>query len=194
MTTRDDLERAVSSGKNHSERILYVAALLSREMEGTKDPAIVVGGSAIEVYTSGRYVSEDLDIVTDRIRAIPIVESWGFVPEGRIWWRSDWKIAVDLVGSNYTGSRIRTQLIQTKYGPVRLAGVEDLVIKRLAEAKHWRSEEALRQAIMLSSEYSGRMDEAYLDDRARREDVVDILADLRSRIGRLPSSAEKADR
>ena len=187
MTSKQEAERAISSAKSHSERILFIAALLTKELEDTKEATIVVGGSAIEIYTSSLYVSQDLDLVASRREAISVLESWGFTREGRIWWRDDWKIAVDLVGYDYTGSQRRTQVIETRYGPVRLAAVEDLVIKRLAEAKHLRSKESFSQAVMLLSEYKGSLDNAYLDEFAQRQDVVDILAELRRRLDRADS-------
>jgi hypothetical protein len=187
MITKAEAERAVSSARDHSERILFITALLTKELEETKDATIMVGGSAIEIYTSSLYVSQDLDLVASRREAIRILESWGFAQEGRIWWRSDWKIAVDLVGPDYHGSRSRTQLIETPYGPVRLAAIEDLVVKRLAEAKHFQSQEALSQTVMLVSEYRGSLDDKYLDEFARKLDVLDILGELRTRIARNPS-------
>jgi hypothetical protein len=76
--------------------------------------------------------------------------------------------------------------VETPYGPVRLAAVEDLIIKRLAEAKHWqgRRQEAFEQAALLASELAGDLDDKYLDLRAKQEDVIDILADLRALIAR----------
>ena len=184
MTTSAEVERAISSARNHAERILFIAALLTKDLEHTKDATIVVGGSAIEIYTSSLYVSQDLDLVASRREAAKTLEVWGFAQEGRIWWRPDWKIAVDLVGPDYNGSRGRTQVIETRYGPVRLAAVEDLVIKRLAEAKHFQSQDALRQAVMLVSEYRGSLDNEYLDEFARKQDVLDILGELGRRLAR----------
>jgi hypothetical protein len=186
MITKVEAERAVASAESHTERILLLAATLTKALGSSKDATIVVGGSAIEIYTSSQYVSEDLDLVAPRQEAIKILESWGFAREGRIWWRSDWKIAVDLVGPDYTGSRRRTQIIDTRLGPVRLAAVEDLVIKRLVEAKHFQSREALEQALMLASEYQGRVDEEYLNEFARKEDVVDILEEARRKLSGMP--------
>ena len=76
----------------------------------------------------------------------------------------------------------------TTLRPVRLAAVEDLIIKRLAEAKYWqgRRQEAFEQAALLASELAGDLDDQYLDLRAKQEGVVDILADLRALVARRP--------
>ena len=64
-----------------------------------------------------------------------------------------------------------------------MAAIEDLVIMRLAKAKHFQNTEALDQAVTLAAGYPGRLDEEYLDEFARRQDVVDILMEVRAKIG-----------
>lgn len=196
--SRAEVEQAVTSAKTSYERVLRIGALLS---VATKEPAIIVGGSAIEVYLTGSYVSGDIDVVVDRrSEAIKVVESWGFVRAGRIWWHEDWKIEIDLLRSPYTGSREHLQTIQTPYGPVLLAAIEDLIVKRLAELKHWqnlpaREEDLMKQAELLAVEYAGRLDEGYLDALARRYDTADVLAALRRRVEtRLPGVEPAIDR
>lgn len=149
---------------------------------------IVVGGSAVEVYTAGRTSSDDIDIVTSRREAASAIEGWGFVKSGRIWRRKDWQTEIDLVGAKLSGSRLKVQAIQTPYGPVMVAGVEDLLVKRLVELKHWKTtpawrEDLARQANILAAEYGDKFDEEYLRFIAERDDVADVLADLRRRPG-----------
>ncbi|MGD0250180.1 MAG: hypothetical protein ABSB97_04760 [Thermoplasmata archaeon] len=185
----------MTSATTSYERILRIGALLS---VATNEPAIVVGGSAIEVYLTGGYVSGDIDVVVERRpAAIKVVESWGFIRTGRIWWREDWNIEIDLARPPYTGSREHLQTIQTPYGPVLLAAIEDLIVKRLAELKHWqnsraREEGLMRQAEQLAVEYADRLDEGYLDSLARRYDTADVLVALRRRVGDRRQGVEPA--
>jgi len=186
MIETHEVERALEAAKSSAERILYFAGVLSKALGSPEGPVVVVGGSAIEVYTVGAYTSGDIDLVTPRQKAARVLESWGFHTEGRTWFHPKWKLDVDLVGSDYTGSPSRIREVETPYGPVRLAAVEDLIIKRLAEAKHWqgRRQEAFEQAALLASELAGDLDDQYLDFRAKQEDVIDILADLRALVTR----------
>jgi hypothetical protein len=160
--------------------------VLSEAIQGPDGPVVVVGGSAIEVYTIGAYTSGDIDLVTPREKAARVLESWGFRTKGRTWYHSKWKLDVDLVGNDYSGSPSRIREVETPYGAVRLAAVEDLIVKRLAEAKHWqgRRQEAFEQAALLASELADGLDDQYLDLRAKQEDVIDILADLRALVTR----------
>ena len=124
-----------------------------------------------------------------RARAIEVVESWGFVPSGRVWRRVDLGMGIDLLGETLHGSRLRPHRKETTNGSFCLLGVEDLLIKRSAELKHghvadpnWRRE-LQRQIRILLAEYGNLLDEECLAFVARRDDVIDILADFLSHVG-----------
>jgi hypothetical protein len=181
MTTAEEVEKILVSDPAPDRRILNFAALLGRD---SRTDVIVVGGSAIEVHSRGKYRSDDLDLRGDREALHRVLAGWRFERHGKIWLRSDWKIAVDVVGTKYTGDPYRAVRIETPYGPVRVAVVEDLIIKRLAAAKHWKTVRAAEEAAILWRDYHDRIDYDYLNDQARRYDVVDILADFRERLDR----------
>jgi len=189
--SREEFDRALATARNSSERTLHIGALLQKAM-GRE--VIVVGGSAIDVYATGRMPSLDVDLVTERAAAIPVLQGWGFSNrQGRTWRRADLAVDIDLVPGELTGSLRRSPTFQTPYGPVRVLGVEDLVLKRLAELQHWESSRERRiqlveQLDMLLARPG--LDEAYLDEMAPKQNVVRILADFRSRA----REAERYDR
>lgn len=183
MVDRSEAERAIASARSKSERIEFLGALLRR---ATGNETIIVGGSAVEVLTAGRTASQDIDVVTLRDPAIETLLSWGFKRTGRVFRRPDWEMDIDIVGPQFTGSRLRVRRIETPYGPVDIAGPEDLIVKRLAELKHWKTTPAwradlVRQVSLLLAEYGSQLDEKYLSLIAKRDDVVDILDDFRAR-------------
>jgi hypothetical protein len=185
--SRSEIEAAVEGAPSRSKRTEYIGALLAR---ATGEEVIIVGGSAIEVWTAGRTVSRDIDLVTPREPAGRVIESWGFAKSGRVWRREDWDIDIDLVGRDLTGSYSHVRTTETPFGPVGVIGVEDLIAKRLAELKHWRSssvgqwrKELIEQVDILFIEHQSRIDEAYLDAIARRYVIEDILGDFRRRLG-----------
>lgn len=169
---------------SRTNRILFLAALLGRAIEGE---VIVVGGSAIDVYAEGSEPSLDVDLVTlgtPRSEARAALESWGFSQVGKNWRREDWQLEVDLRGSSFRGSRSRARRFDTPYGQALVAGPEDLLVKRLAELKHWPTspkwrEALLRQVSILLSTKDLALDEDYLDFLARRDDVTDLLDQFR---------------
>jgi hypothetical protein len=61
----------------------------------------------------------------------------------------EWGLAIDVVCDAYSGDPHPTTTISTPYGILRIAAVEDLFVKRLAAAKHWTVDEALKEADLL---------------------------------------------
>lgn len=179
MTTGEEVSRVLSERPTKHARILAFGALLARE---SHSDVLIVGGSAIEVYTRGGYVSGDVDIVGEREKIVPVLERWGFAKPSRLWIRDNWEIAVDIVGKHYTGATNRLRTLSTPYGPVRLAVPEDLLVKRLIEAKHWKQTKALEDAALLYEAERGAFDWEYAEEFAKREDVADLLADFRERV------------
>ncbi len=179
----DELGRILTKARDGGERNLWLGALLARE---TAVDVVIVGGSAIEVYTSGMYVSGDIDIVGDRGSIISALEQWGFHREGRLWSRPDLRLWVDPVGRGYAGDVRKLREVSTPYGPVRLASVEDLIANRLIEVKAWprAGTEMFDQAVVLAAEYGPDVDWNYVTGVARREEADDLVPELRRRIAR----------
>lgn len=185
MTSYEELTQELSASSTPTERRLHFVALLAREAAWTTDHFVIVGGSAIEIYTSGRYTTGDIDLVLagttppDRV-----LRSWRFRAQGRIWFNDELGIVVDFVKPPYTGDLDRSQILTTPFGPVRVAAIEDLLVKRLASAKHWHRPGDLDHAKMLGLAYRDRIDWGYVEDLAATYDVRDVLADLRAALGR----------
>lgn len=179
----EELGRILGKASGRAERNLWLGALLARE---ARTDIVIVGGSAIEVYTSGKYVSGDIDLVGERPSIIRKLQEWGFRREGRLWSRSDLELWVDPVGKYYTGDVRRLREVSTPYGSVRLASVEDLIAKRLIEIKVWprAGTELFDQAVALAAEYQDELDWEYVTSVAARDRAEDLVPELRIRIVR----------
>lgn len=181
MTDSTEVEAALKLDPTPASRILYFGALLARE---SGSEVVIVGGSAIEVHSRGKYASGDIDLRADRARVARVLRKWGFRNPSRMWVRSDWGIFVDIVGDKYSGDAYRYTEVVTPYGRVGLAVPEDLIVKRLARIKHWKGSEQdkredLAQAKLLWDEYRSSIDLQYLALQAASYDVVDLLEELK---------------
>lgn len=177
MTSTEEMEAVVRSSDRADRRITNFLALLSKESSSW---VIVVGGSAITVLSEGRYVSSDIDIRVGPPGVDRVLKRWGFTKEGRHYFRDDLGLFIDIVGTEYTGDPYRAQELMTPYGAVSVAAVEDLIVKRLAAAKHWPGPEAreeIEQARTLWLLYEEELDTPYLERVAEEYDVLDLLHD-----------------
>jgi hypothetical protein len=185
MTTIAEVTRILEEAEP-GLRVAYFASLLVRESQLDPDDLIVVGGSAIEVYTRGGYSSGDIDVVVDRERVLPVLRSWAFQHASlQMWFQPDWKLTVDLVRGieDFHGSRDRTEVVRTPFGPLRIEGIEDCVVKRLISARYWEIPEDLNLALAAARTHEGEIDWDYAERVAEADGVGDLLAELRKRVG-----------
>jgi hypothetical protein len=185
MVTRQEFESALSKTRSPGQRVAILGALLARESKLGQRLA-VVGGSALSLYTGGAYFSKDIDIIGKRSRVTPVLRRWRFKPVGRgsrgYWVRGDLGILVDVIDrSDYVGRTEATRVQTTSHGPVRVAAVEDLIVRRLIFAKRGRTAELLNQAALLWVRFGPELDTEYLDYQVGYEGVADQYLEMRKR-------------
>ncbi len=124
------LERARAE-KDQTRKNLLVAEVVSELLRGAGTEPVVVGGSAVEFYTEGAYVSGDVDICfagarlpTPRERET-LLSTVGEAVSIRSWDVAG--VIVDILGSLETSARGPLQEI----GQLRLIQLEDLIAERI---------------------------------------------------------------
>ncbi|MBX3745612.1 MAG: hypothetical protein KF833_09915 [Verrucomicrobiae bacterium] len=114
---------------------LKLASLVSAVFRQRGIELVVVGGSAIEFYTDGEYVSGDLDLCLvspARIDLRTRQERMGLLQAAG--GPRSWQVAgqyVDLLGEVETLAKTPFAELTGPYGPVRLISPEDLLVERL---------------------------------------------------------------
>ncbi len=190
MTELDGVKKILKGTDDPTERQLRFAAILASELEVPSNDFIIVGGSATAIYTDGRYASGDIDAVLTARHAerTKVLRRWGFTQQGRQWYNEGLGIYLDFVKPPYTGDLSRTQIIATPEGPVRIAAVEDLLVKWLLSAKWWREPKDMDPARLLAAANRDRIDWTYVERRSEEGEVADFLAALQRSLGMAPSS------
>ncbi|MDE1836836.1 MAG: hypothetical protein KGJ23_09495 [Euryarchaeota archaeon] len=190
MVSREEFDSILSNEPRPDRRVAFLGALLATE-SGLGDRLVIVGGSAIEIYTDGMYVSGDVDIVGGKTRLAPILSQWGFDFDGRYWTRNDLSLVVELGRDKYAGLWEATTVVGTPHGPVRLAAPEDLIVRRLIYAAGdygKKSAHALDEAVMLYLRLVDRFDTEYLESEVAQEKVVREYEQMLSRARKVSDS------
>jgi hypothetical protein len=131
------ISKAVAKAKTQAERNLLVASLVARLFRQAGWEIVVVGGSALEFYTDGDYVTQDVDL----FRAIgttpipPIVEAGvmrkaGAVPLGV---RRQWLlegVTIDLFGEAETAGKAPFRILNAPYGKIKIMPAEEILVER----------------------------------------------------------------
>lgn len=114
---------------------LKLASLISAGFRERGIELVVVGGSAIEFYTEGAYVSGDLDLCLISPTRIALRSRQELMGQyGAKGGPRSWQVAgqyVDLLGEVETLARTPFEELQAPYGPIRLVSPEDLLVERV---------------------------------------------------------------
>jgi hypothetical protein len=180
---RSTFESAISSRAEPHERIAIFGALLAKDV-GPRFDVIVTGGSAVSIWTHGAYVSGDIDVVGLRSRIVPVLARWGFTPDndpdGRQYWsREDLQLAVDIINrKDYSGNTEWILTLETPFGSVKVAAVEDLIVRRLVFWNRDGKDELLDQAVALFADNRSKLDSEYLMAQAKYEEIDEAYEEM----------------
>ncbi len=165
-------------------RILFLAFLSEKLKENGVD-SILVGGQAIDLYTAGTFATTDIDLlVNNKSVTEKLLNKFGFGKQDAIWINRDLNIVIQIIPEPYSGDLGRLRKFKVKEYELKVAAPEDLIVNRLYSAKFWKSnnnpQRDLEEAISLLKIFSDSIDNAYLDDQAKKNNIEeDILTEAR---------------
>lgn len=117
------------------ERGLKLAGLVSWAFAEAGHELIVVGGSAVEIYTEGAYMSGDIDFCRRNLAPIPLRQAQEIMGRlGATGGPRSWKVAglyVDLLGLLENESVAPCRVIDTPYGSVTVVPPELVLVERV---------------------------------------------------------------
>ncbi len=144
---------------------------LTDRLDRKSQSIYLVGGQAVETYTAGQFTTGDIDITsTDRETTEGILGRMGFKRGGMVWINEALGMAVHIVDMIPNRTE-KTRLIRVGPFTVRVVGIEDLIVDRLAAAKLWKSDRDAEQAEALFNAFVRQIDMKYLRKRAGEEKV-----------------------
>lgn len=159
----------------------YIGEALARQ---NIPPPVIVGGTAVELYTSGQYATPDIDILGPRAEIMALLEALGFEKQkgdpGGIRWSEEFGVIIDWQGGACDGRALNLEDAKGEL-LIRAIGINELIIDRLCASKFWQHGESLEWArILLAIGLNNgfALDLDYLKELSRKEDVYDALESL----------------
>ena len=168
----------------NSRTVLEFLAILNTYMElNGRGRIIITGGFAVELYTNRAYRTGVVDIIVegDKTFVENILSMFG-KRVSRVWELELFSDkAIDIVSTMYLKPKAPIKLRVNEYW-IYIEPVEEILITCLAACKFWNSISDCEKAIMLIICQRDIIDWNYLRDRASREQVLDKLEELLSRV------------
>lgn len=178
---RDKLSQAAQMD-DPLDRRLWVLAVITEALAPTGLKPVLVGGAAVEFYTSGGYATFDMDLVADTDSLDLALTELGFTKHARHWVHDDLSLAIEAPSSELGAEAEHVLELQVGDMKAFLIGVEDIIIDRLNACVHWRSAEDCRWALHLIAENKDQIDWDYLRRRAVEERVDERLEQIISQL------------
>ncbi|HEX2254089.1 MAG TPA: UbiD family decarboxylase [Thermoanaerobaculia bacterium] len=174
MSSASRLQRLDSLAReaNPTRKKLVALALLGDRLSEDGIRPVLVGGAAVELYTSGGYATKDVDLA---LPLCPEVEAafdeLGFTRQGRYWYRADLDLLFEAPApADLPGEDAPRTVVDVEGMPVYVLGLEDLILDRLRGWVHWRSDEDGRWARRLVQLHADRIDREYLHRKVAGND------------------------
>jgi hypothetical protein len=169
--------------ENPFKRRIFFCAFLTEKLKENGVDAILVGGEAIDLYTAGTFATSDIDLlVSNKIVTEKLLNKFGFgKKDNGLWFNRDLNIIIQVISEPYSGDSNRLRKFTVKEYELKVAAPEDLIVNRLYSAKFLKSnpQRDLEQAISLLKIFSESIDDAYLDNQAKKNNIGDILTEAR---------------
>jgi len=177
---------ALDSIKDTNKRRLYLVALLTSSLEKEGLKPVVVGGCALEFYTTGGYATGDIDIIFSDNRLLDEKLSlWGFKKIGRHWINEELDLYIESPASQLDSEENkRLTTVEIEDLRVYLISLEGLILDRLKAYVHWRSEDDGYWAKELIFMYRDKLEMPYLKKRAKNEKVGNALSKILAEVKR----------
>lgn len=138
---------------------------------------VLSGGSCVSIYSSGKYVSNDLDFIEGGLHTAreirDAMEEMGFEREHRHFKHPDSTFLVEFPTGPLAAGKEPVRLIQEiKFatGVLRIISPTDCVKDRLAAYFHWKDRQCLEQAALVAE--SNQVDLPEIERWSKREGKV----------------------
>lgn len=127
---------------------------------------VLSGGSVVEIYSSGKYVSYDMDFINryneQRKNIVAAMNELGFTEERKYFIHPDTTYFIEFPpGPLGVGDELVKMIseISTPLGKLRIISPTDCVKDRLAAYYHWDDLQSLEQAMMVAKEHEIDIDD-----------------------------------
>jgi predicted nucleotidyltransferase len=172
--------KKIASEQDDFKRKMMFMGWLSGKMKEKGIDFILVGGSAAEVYSFGKYQSADIDLVSSgSIGLRETLSELGFKQTGKNWISEELRLLIEIPDSVLVGDQNKVRAIEIGNGmTVKVIGIEDLILDRLVSCKFWKFKNDCEIAEYLLFKYRDDLDMEYLTETAMTEKVIDKLQEL----------------
>ena len=179
MSLKDDLLEC-NAIRDRLERQVSIAGIITEALKPLGITPIVVGGTAVEFYTLGQYATLDIDfvgIINDEMKKV-LEEDLGFLKDGRYWRIPQTDIMIEFPSDELAGTADKVQPVEYGGRQAYFIGIEDIILNRVQEAKHWNYLDSAEWARTLMITHYDNIDWSYCHKKAHEYDCAEKFEEI----------------
>jgi len=164
-----------------------LAALVAEHLRGRGIEVVLVGGACISIYTENRYSSFDLDFIAtgsvSRKQLSSALAELNFTGDQRYFKHPETAYFIEFpAGPLAIGDEPPVEINSITYptGVLRLLSPTDSVKDRLAAYYHWKDQQSLEQAILVTRDQPVDLNE--VQRWSANEGYADVFAKIKARL------------
>jgi hypothetical protein len=173
----------IKEEKDQLQRKLLFLGFFSEKLKEKGVNAIIVGGEAIDIWTGGTFASADIDLLVESKKiAEKLLNKFGFEKKGNTLWLSkDLAIVIHIIESSYSGDYNKLKKMTIGKYEIQIASPEYLIKDRLCSFKFWKDnpQSDMEKTVTLLKIFSDSIDNSYLNELAKENDIEDVLDEAR---------------
>jgi hypothetical protein len=169
--------------KDQLQRKLLFLGFFTEKLKEKDVNAVIVGGEAIDIYTGGTFASADIDLlVQSKIIPEKLLNKFGFEKKSNmLWLNKELAIVMHIIESMYSGDFDKLKKMKIGKYELQIASPEYLIKDRLCSLKFWKDnpQSDMEKTVTLLKIFFDSIDNSYLDQLAKENDIEDVLAEAR---------------
>ncbi|GBF73505.1 hypothetical protein PA598K_01798 [Paenibacillus sp. 598K] len=179
MVLNDEVKNKIKSIVNPLRRRLAVCSWITEEFkkEGLYVP-ILVGGSAVAIYSNGMYATVDLDMKSEQFeRYAPLMSSLGFNRVGKDFYHSELDTYVEFPSGRFEDSmdHVREVVVEETGWPIYISGYEDMIIDRALKFSATSDQNSREWALRMMGFLYDEIDWSYLHKKSNEYGILAII-------------------
>lgn len=165
---RDDFKRRLAAAsivtKAFSESGLFVP--------------VIVGGTAVSLYTQGKYGTVDIDMKSEQVDEYKtIMEQLGFARVGKDFYHDKLQVYIEFPSGRMEDSEehFREIIVDETNLPIYVVGYEDIILDRAMKFDATKDQDAREWALRMIGVLYDDIDWSYLHRRAKELYILDVV-------------------
>jgi hypothetical protein len=185
---RNDLDEFLSCRRIEDafQRKISIVAIVTRILQKLGyQPPIIVGGTAVSIYTNNTYATVDVDLISNAENAaIKVLLELGYTKQGKDFYHDELESIMEFPSRNYLedNSRFKEYTDPLTNSPVYLIAIEDLILDRLGSYHATRDLSSKEWASRLMLTYYEELDWSYVHKSAHARGFFDDLEKIQQQV------------